>query len=226
MQFLSSLDFSSVWEFRWQLLEGLGVSFFLMTSSSILGLLLGILLAIVARSKFKLFRWCVIVYVEFFRNTPLLVQLIWLHFVMPLITGINTSPLVSGLIALTLNVTAYFSEIARSGIGAIPAGQWEAASAIGLRRRHTWSLVILPQALRIMIPPLANMVINIFKATAILSFLAIDDLMRVTVRISNAIYKPVETMTAAAILYLILGSALAYGAAVIERKYGPQQGTR
>jgi len=87
----------------------------------------------------------------------------------------------------------------------------------------TWVRVILPQALRVMVPPLAGMVINIFKATAILSILAIDDLMRVATRISNSTFKPVEMITAAAVLYLILGSLLALGADRVERKYGPRR---
>ena len=223
-EYLATLDFSVPWKYRWQLLHGLGISFFLMLVSSAAGLALGVVLAITSRTKYAVFRWIIHAYVEFFRNTPLLVQLIWIHFVLPLLTGINTTPLVSGVLALTLNVTAYFSEIARAGINSVGKGQWEGAQALGLHAIPTWLRVILPQALRVMIPPLANMVINIFKATAILSILAIDDLMRVATRISNITFKPVEMITAAALLYLILGSLLAFGADWIERKYEPRRG--
>ena len=220
--FLASLDFSVPWEFRWQLLKGTGMTLFLAMASSVIGLLLGILLAIVIRSGHVTVRYSALAYIEFFRNTPLLVQLIWIHFVLPMATGVNTTPLVSGLIALTLNVTAYFCEIARAGINAVPAGQWEAAAALGLRPFPVWTKVVLPQALRVMIPPLANMVINIFKATAILSILAVDDLMRVAIRISNSVYKPVEMITAAALIYLVVGSLLAFSADALERRYGPE----
>ena len=220
--YLASLDFSVPWEFRWQLMKGAGTTIMLAAVSSLLGLLLGILLAIVIRSGQAILRYLSLAYVEFFRNTPLLVQLIWIHFVLPLATGINTAPLTSGLIALTLNVTAYFCEIARAGINSVEKGQWEAAEALGLRWFPVWTKVILPQAFRVMIPPLANMVINIFKATAILSILAIDDLMRVAIRISNSVYKPVEMVTAAALIYLVIGSLLAFGADALEEKYGPE----
>ena len=219
--YLATLDFSVPWKYRWQLLYGLWVSFSLMLVSSVAGLVLGVVLAIVARTKHAVIRWMIAIYVEFFRNTPLLVQLIWLHFVLPVLTGINTTPLISGGLALTLNVTAYFSEIARAGINSVGKNQWEAAQALGLQAFPIWLRVILPQALRVMIPPLANMVINIFKATAILSILAIDDLMRIATRISNATFKPVEMITGAALLYLILGSLLVVCADWVERKYGP-----
>lgn len=221
--YLATLDFSVPWEYRRQLLSGLWVSFCLMLVSSAAGLAIGIVLAMASRTRHAVIRWMIAGYVEFFRNTPLLVQLIWLHFVLPLLTGVNTTPLVSGILALTLNVTAYFSEIARAGINSVGRGQWEGARALGLPAFPTWVRVILPQALRVMVPPLANMVINIFKATAILSILAIDDLMRVATRISNATFKPVEMITAAAVLYLILGSLLAFGADWIERRYGPRR---
>jgi len=219
----ATLDFSVPWKYRWQLLSGLWVSFCLMWVSSVAGLAIGIVLAMVSRTRHAVIRWMIAAYVEFFRNTPLLVQLIWLHFVLPLLTGINTTPLVSGILALTLNVTAYFSEIARAGINSVGRGQWEGAWALGLQTFATWVRVSLPQALRVMVPPLAGMVINIFKATAILSILAIDDLMRVATRISNSTFKPVEMITAAAVLYLVLGSLLALGADWVERKYGPRR---
>ncbi len=222
-EYLATLDFSVPWKFRWQLLNGAMVSLYLAFVSSVVGLALGIILAIIIRSKFVVVRYVVLAYVEFFRNTPLLVQLIWIHFVLPLATGINTTPLMSGTVALTLNVTAYFCEIARAGINAVPIGQWEAARALGLHWFPIWGKVVLPQALRVMIPPLANMVINIFKATAILSILAVDDLMRIAIRISNSTFKPVELISAAALIYLVLGSVLAFGADWLERRHGPEK---
>lgn len=223
IDYLKSLDFSVPWEYRWQLIEGAGTTIYLATFASVVGLILGVFLAVIIQSGHKATKYVSLAYVEFFRNTPLLVQLTWIHFVLPSATGINTSPLTSGLIALTLNVTAYFCEIARAGINSVPKGQWEASAALGLHWLPIWWKVILPQALRVMIPPLANMVINIFKATAILSVLAVDDLMRVAIRISNSTFKPVEMITAAALIYLVMGSVLAFGADAVERKYGPKE---
>ena len=161
--------------------------------------------------------WAVVVYVEIWRNTPLLVQLIWVHFALPLVTGLTTTALQSGLIAITLQSAAYFTEIVRAGIEAVPKGQWEASRALGLPRRTMWMSVILPQAGRIIIPPLANFAISLFKATAILTVLSINELMTVTTRISNVAFKPLELFTAAAVIYFVIGYAMSRGTLRLER---------
>lgn len=222
--YLATLDFSVPWQYRWQLLQATVTSLWLAFIATVVGAVLGTAVAIVGRMKFAPVRWLVLGYVEFFRNTPLLVQLTWIHFVVPLFTGINTSPFMSGTIALTLNVTAYFSETARAGINSVGKGQWEAARALGLHWVPIWSKVVLPQAFRVMIPPIANMVISIFKATAILSILAVDDLLRVSSRIANLSFKPVEVMTAMAIIYFVVGSLITFGTGKVEARYGPREG--
>jgi polar amino acid transport system permease protein len=203
--FIRTMEFGSVWEYRYALTKGLGVTLFLTFVSGALGLFLGTLLAVLSQSPIAPMRWVVMAYVEIFRNTPLLVQLIWLHFAMPALTGINTTALESGVLAMVLQASAYFSEIVRGGIQNVTRGQWEAAYALGLPSWTVWSRVVLPPALRTMIPPLVNLTISFFKATAILSVLQVSELMTVTNRISTVTFRPVELFTFAALIYFILG---------------------
>ena len=117
----------------------------------VIGYVSGITLAILYQIPFKPLRWMITVHVEIWRNTPLLVQLFWVHFALPVITGVSTSVFVSGVIAMSLQASAYLTEIARGGIDAVPKGQWEAAYALGLPGPTRWLTIILPQAMKIMI---------------------------------------------------------------------------
>ncbi|MGE0119988.1 MAG: amino acid ABC transporter permease [Dongiaceae bacterium] len=207
-EYLAALDFSVLWVYRLPLLKGLAVTLVLTLLSSVMGAVAGTVLAIVSQLRPRPLRVLVAAYVELWRNTPLIVQLVWFHFALPTLTGIPTTVYVSGILVLTLNVTAYFTEIIRAGIEAIDRGQHEAAMALGLPFQVRWRKVILPQAVRVMIPPLASLVISLLKATAILSVLTINELMRVTVQLSNYTFKPVELLTAVAVVYVIAGVLL------------------
>ena len=217
--YISGLDFGIVWEYRLPLFRGFLLSLVLMVIATVLGFSIGTILAIGARSKIHPVRWLIVAYVEFWRNTPLIVQLVWIHFALPLVTGISTTALQSGLIGLSLNTAAYYSEIVRAGIDSIPSGQWEAADSLGLPKRVKWMRVILPQAIKIIVPPMTSMVIGVFKGTAILSILAVNDLMKVANTISNFTFKPVEIVTAAAIIYFMTGSILSWASRRVEKHF-------
>ena len=194
-----------MWEYRVVLLKGMGLTLTLTACAAVLGLFFGTILAVASQSPFALLRWLVTGFVEIWRNTPLLVQLIWIHYALPLVTGINTTALESGVLAIVLQASAYFTEIVRGGIDAVPKGQWEAAYSLALPSRIRWNRIILPQAIRTMIPPLVNLTISFFKGTAILSILHISELMTVTNRISNVTFKPIELFSFIAILYFVVG---------------------
>ena len=212
-----ALEFSTVWEYREVMVWALGMSLMIALIATAIGLVVGTLLAIVSQSSLPILRWIVVIYVEIFRNTPILVMLIWVHFALPILTGFTTTALQSGLIAMALQSSAYFSEIVRAGVGAVPRGQWEAALALGLPLRPRWTEIVLPQALRIIIPPLANLGISLFKATSILSILSISELMTVSTRISNFTFKPIEVLTVAACMYFIVGYLMSRGTLRLER---------
>jgi His/Glu/Gln/Arg/opine family amino acid ABC transporter permease subunit len=218
MKYLLSLDFSVVWQFAGQIALGLAMTLFLWLSSGMSGLVLGTLLAITGRSSNRLVRLLVDGYIEIWRNTPLLVQLFWVHFALPSLTGVTTTALQSGLLALTGNVTAYFAEIIRAGIQSVDRGQWDAARALGLHRYALWRTVILPQVIRIVLPPLTSLYISLLKATAILSVLSISELMRVITSLSNNTFRPVELLTSAAVLYSAAGLAVARLGTLLEKR--------
>ena len=213
---LLSLDFSVVWEYRQALLKGMSLTLALTACAAVLGLISGTVLAIASQTSIAPLRWIVAAFVEIWRNTPLLVQLIWIHFALPLVTGINTTALESGVIGITLQASAYFTEIVRAGIETVPKGQWEAAYSLALPARIRWTRVILPPAIRTMIPPLVNLTISFFKGTAILSILHVSELMTVTNRISNVTFKPVELFSAIAIIYFVVGYIMSKATLRIE----------
>lgn len=215
-----SADFEVIWRYLPALLTGLWTNVLLTVLGFLAGgVVLGTLLALANLSRFRPIRWVAFAFVEFWRSTPLLVQAIWMHFAFPVVTGITTTPFQSALLALVLNVSAYCSEIIRAGILGVPRGQYEAAQALGLHKVQMWRKVILPQAMRLVVPPLIGTIISIFKATAILQVLAINDLMRAASRISSYTYKPIEIYTAAAVLAFLTGAAITLVGARLEARF-------
>ncbi len=162
-------------------------------------------------------RWLILVYVEVWRNTPLIVQLFWIHFGLPLLTGISTTAFASGFLALALQSSAYLADIARAGIQAVPRGQWEAARALGLPAVSLWGEIVLPQALRVMIPPFTNLALSFLNGSALLGLLQVGELMTAATRISDYTFKPIEVMSAAGLLYLLLNLAIGRAAQGLER---------
>ena len=146
-------------------------------------------------------RWLIVAYVELWRNTPLIVQLFWVHFGLPVITGVSTTALESGFLALTLQSSAYLADIARAGIQAVARGQWQRATGAAVAVR-SWLEIVLPQALKIMIPPFGNLALSFLNGSALLGLLQVGELMTVATKISDYTFKPIEVMTAVGVLYL------------------------
>ena len=222
MELLVDIDFSPIWQYRIPLLWGLFNSVWMFIVAFILSIPIGLIL-VFGRLKFGVVvRFIVVAFVDFVRFTPLLVQAVWIHFALPALTGVNTSATQSGLIVLTLHVSAYVCEVLRSGIAIIPKGQYDAAQALGMNSRLMFFKVILPQLWPLILPPLANVAVAAFKLTAILGILAINDLMKVANRVNNLIFRPVEVFTTAALMYLFMGFLLIALVAYLEKKYQNQ----
>jgi polar amino acid transport system permease protein len=170
----------------------------------ILGLLIGVGLAVLLELPIGPLRYIINIYIELWRNTPLIVQLFWVHFGLPALTGVSTTAYQSGLLALTLQSSAYLADIARAGIQAVPKGQWDAIKALSLPGRTKWLEVILPQALKVMIPPLGNLAVSFLNGSALLGVLNVGELMTISAKISDYTSKPVEIMTVVALLYLTI----------------------
>jgi polar amino acid transport system permease protein len=217
--YVASLNWALAWEFRQALYQGLLMTLTFFFLGGALGTTLALVLSVCLRSTLVPLRWVAVAFIETFRNTPLLVQLVWIHFALPAFSGIRTDVFESGLIALTFNVGSYVAEIIRAGIEAIPKGQWEGAHSLGLGGYPTWRYVILPQAVRMMLPALANITISLLKGTSILSIISIAELMRATTRISTHTARPVEMFTIAAVIYFIFGILIVRAFAWLERRY-------
>jgi His/Glu/Gln/Arg/opine family amino acid ABC transporter permease subunit len=217
---IRALDFGIVLKYWRPLTVAAGMTILITVSALALGLLLGVSLAILLELPFGPLRYIIIAYIEIWRNTPLIVQLFWIHFGLPVVTGISTTALESGSLALTLQSSAYLADIARAGIQAVPRGQWDAVKALALPARTKWLEVILPQALKIMIPPLGNLAVSFLNGSALLGVLSVGELMTVSAKVSDYTSKPVEIMTVTALLYLAINLLTSHLISRLERFSG------
>ncbi|KTS79495.1 amino acid ABC transporter permease [Pseudomonas oryzihabitans] len=195
----------------WTVVLSLGGMFF--------GLLLGFGLALLRRSQQLLLRGVARLYISFFRGTPLLVQLFVIYYGLPEL-GVQLDPLPAALIGFSLNMAAYTAEIIRSAIGAIDRGQWEAAASIGMTPLQTLRRAILPQALRIALPPLGNSFISLVKDTSLAATIQVPELFRQAQLITARTFEIFSLYLAAALLYWILASLLSTLQERLERHYG------
>lgn len=184
------------------LLMGLVVTLEIGVVSIVVGLVGGLVLAVARLYAPKLVRNLIGAYINIFRSIPLLVLLIVIYYALPFV-GIRLSPFASAVAALGLVSAAYSAEIFRAGIEAVPNGQFEASAALGLSNRHTMVDVILPQAIRIVIPPLTNNSINVLKDTALASVVAMPDLLKQATQAQALAANPTP-LIGAALIYVIL----------------------
>jgi polar amino acid transport system permease protein len=220
MEIFAEMDFSAIWKYREALLWGLLTTLWMAFAAFFMAVPGGLLLAFGRLKGGWIVNIPIMAFVDLMRFTPLLVQAVWIHFALPIFTGASMTATQSGLLALTLHVSAYICDIIRSGITAVPRGQWEAAKALGLKPYVSFFRVILPQVWPLVLPALANVAVSTFKLTAILGILAVDDLMKVANRINNMVFRPIEVYTSVALIYLACGLILTVLAAWFERRYG------
>ena len=181
------------------------------------GFILGLFSALGKISGNFLFRWPSQFYVWFFRATPLLVQIFMIYFGLPQF-GINLSPMVAGVIAMSINAGAYYAEIVRSGIQSVHYGQMEGARSLGMSYPLAMRRVILPQALRVIIPPFGNESIILIKDTSLLSTITIMEVTLTAQRLISSTWKPFELYMMAAIYYAAVTTVLNYVLHEYEKK--------
>lgn len=183
------------------------------------GLILGFILAMMKISKNPLLSAPASAYIWLFRGTPLLVQLIVIYTGLPQF-GIRLSVLESALIGLILNEAAYLAEIVRAGVGAVPPGQVNAARAVGMREPQIMRFIVMPQALRIIIPPLGNSVNGLLKTTSVTSVISMEELLRRTQVLIQEKFMVLELFAVAAVYYLVLTTLWDFVQRRIEERYG------
>lgn len=201
------------------LLGGIPITIGLTVAGIVGGLLLGMVLAWARTSGNKILSSAARFYIWFFRGTPLLIQLVVIYTGLPQL-GMRFSVLTCALLGLVLNEAAYLAEIVRSGFLAVPKGQTEAAWALSLSRRTTLWRVTLPQAFRLMIPPLGNSVNGMLKATSLASVISVEEVMRRADVLMQEHFQILEVYAAAAIYYLAMTSIWDFAQRRLERHFG------
>lgn len=200
-----------MYEFDWSVvldgemwLRAVGVTVAYAFVTAVAGLLLGVVLGLVLVARVPLLDWIVKIYIHVFRCTPLLVQIVWFFYALPMITGYTLPDWFAAGLGLTLYMAAFSAEIFRAGVISIEKGQWEASTVLGFsyvtRMRH----IILPQATRRMIPPIVSQAILQLKNTSLLSVVAVPDIMYAAGGLTMSTYRPLEVYTFAALLYLAI----------------------
>jgi His/Glu/Gln/Arg/opine family amino acid ABC transporter permease subunit len=178
---------------------------------------LGLVIAVCRMSAFPPLSLAAYAYIQIFRALSLYVYILWVYFGLGVAFGINLTPLQAAIVSLTFLYSAYTAEIFRASLGAVDAGQREAASALGLGAINTFVLIALPQALRIAIPALVNSLVDIVKDSAIVAIIGAGDLMYATIQLSNYYVRSFEFYTSAAVMYLVVIILLTRIAGAVER---------
>jgi polar amino acid transport system permease protein len=223
--------------FSKRIIRGLGVTLLLTALAMIFGILLGILTAVMRLSPIRILASVAWFYTWFFRGTPLLVQIIFWYNLAALFPTIDVgipltgplffsadsnvviTPFVAALLGLALNEGAYMSEIVRGGIVSVDQGQQEAAAALGMRSSRVMRRIVLPQAMRVIVPPTGNQVIGMLKSTALVSVTSTAELLYTTQQIYNQTFQTIPLLIVASCWYLIVTSLLSAGQYYIERRY-------
>jgi len=212
------LDFSAVFPYWLVLLKGLALTIAFTGSCAVIGSLAGFVLSLLRMSPSRWMKAATTLYVEFFRGTPLLIQLFWVFFCFPVVFHLPLPPYVSVVISLTLYMAAITSETFRGTLKSISAEQHDACIALSLSPQAKILYVIFPQALLRAIPPLLSNVVSLFKESALISSVGVADLMFVGQNISNSTAKPVEFLTTVAIIYFLVAFPLTRLVGVVEMR--------
>ena len=201
------------------LIEGVGITLILSLITVVCGAVLGAVLAICKMSKFKPLGWIITAFVEIIRGTPLLLQLYIGYFVIPsLVPFLDLDDFTCVTIALVLNSGAYVSEIIRSGIEAVDKGQTEAARSLGLTSTTTMMQIVLPQAIKNILPALCNEFITVIKETSLASTFFVGELMTMYLAVKAVTYNPIPTLMITGVIYFVLNFILSKALKIVERK--------
>lgn len=210
------------WDYAWEVFpkivgDGLVTTIVATVLGSLIAYTLGLVLALLRRSPIRIVSSITWAFIEFIRSTPLLVQIFFFFFVLPDI-GLKFDPLTTGVIAIGLHYATYTAEVYRAGIEAVPPGQWEAATALNLPRRRTWTAVILPQAIPRVLPALGNYTISMLKETPLLLMIGVLDIAGEARQAGSRAFRYVEPVTIAGVLFLVLSLTASLLVRWLERR--------
>lgn len=212
------------WDVFLYLLKGAGLSLLIAVISVFFGTILGTLGAAAKLSKNKIINLLANVYVEVIRGTPMMMQITFAYLAMPAIISlifgksVRFNPLITGIVAISLNSGAYTTELIRSGINGVDRGQFEAADTLGLTYRQKMTMVILPQAFKNILPPLVSEFVTLIKDSSLLSTIGVVELMKSATTVGANFYAYIPPLTVASGIYLVLNLIISYASKKLEKR--------
>lgn len=209
--------FEVLWRNLPYLVNGVWVTLEVAATAISIGMVIGLVAALLRLSRNRYLAMPATIYLLVFRNTPVLVQLIWVYYGLPIVLGFETEPLKSCALSLAVSAGAFLSEIFRAGIQSVDRGQIEAARSLGMSLSLTMRRIILPQAIRQMIPPFGNMFVTYVKFSSLVSVLGVADLTYRAQVLAVNTFRPMEIFTGLAVIYFVLCTLLTYGVEAVER---------
>lgn len=219
--FVAQVEFRPefIWDNRQIFIDGIKLTLVISLIAFALSMALGLCVAILRTSKNPIVKPIMAVYVNIFRAIPLLVFILFVYYGVAIQFNLTLSALQAGILALTLQYSAWLGEIFRSGIQAVPHGQREAAMSIGMGRIQTFHRIVLPQAARIVMPPTGNMFIGMIKDSSLVYLIGVAELLRVSNRLANKTFRYFEVYLATVMIYLALTTAVYFLMKYIEKRY-------
>ena len=208
------------------MLSGFWATVSLSLSTMLLSVLLGLAVAMMGMARYRVLRWTNRAYVELFRAIPILVMILWVFYGLPVVLDIRLDVFVAAMLAIAICDSAFEAEIFRAGIQSVEQGQREAAMALGLSPWQRMRFVILPQAIRRVLPPIANQFIYVVKMSSLASVIGYQELTRKANELVVTVFRPLELYTILILEYLVLILAISFAVRRLEKKMGADQGVR
>lgn len=218
-----SFDFASVTRESHLLAEGLAMSLKLTAAANVIGLSCGFLLALLALSRWRFVRIPTMLFVEFFRCTPALVQIVWFFYCVPILFDVYVDSFTMAILALGLNLTAFNAEAYRASIQAVPKEHLDAGVALGLNAYQRIRHIILPSSLRASSPVLLTNAIGVFQQSALVAMIAIQELMYTGKTLATQTYRPIETFTIVALMYFAISFPVSQAVEYLSRRQSASQ---
>jgi polar amino acid transport system permease protein len=214
------------YQFRWDtvfgsfdfLMSGLQMTLIISAVTLVLAMILGLIIALMDMSRFAPLRWVGISIGEVIRNTPILVQLLWAYYVLPIVFGVRIESFTALVVGLSLYQAAFISEVYRSGIQGVPKGHREAAQVLGLTPIQSFFRIVMPQAIRMTLPPLASNFVQLIKFSSLGAVISVSEITRRGMELSASNFRPLETFTFIAVVYFLICWPLAMAIRWWERR--------
>ena len=214
-----TFDWNVIWTSLPRLLDGAMMTIWLAVVTMVLAIPGGLVLAFMRMSPFRAISGIATIFVEFFRATPLILQIYWVYYVLPAYFDVRLSQLETAILGLACNISSFNSETFRAGIVSIRQGQWNAARALGMTESQVMRHIVLPQAVMRVLPALASTWVSLFKDTSLVSIISVADLSYVSLKIRSETYRILEILTAMAIIYWLMGYPQAKLVDWLHRRY-------